>query len=77
MPQTVKGVIARAKDAPVELVDIVVPDPGPGVLAFRQPLLEVPPLPLSLLPLPRSKSLLQRKPFLLVPRPDLDLLLHP
>jgi S-(hydroxymethyl)mycothiol dehydrogenase len=26
----VKGVIARAKGAPVELVDIVVPDPGPG-----------------------------------------------
>jgi S-(hydroxymethyl)mycothiol dehydrogenase len=30
MSQTVRGVIARAKDAPVELVDIVVPDPGPG-----------------------------------------------
>jgi S-(hydroxymethyl)mycothiol dehydrogenase len=30
MPQTVKGVIARAKGADVELVDIVVPDPGPG-----------------------------------------------
>ena len=30
MPQTVKAVIARAKGAPVELVDIVVPDPGPG-----------------------------------------------
>lgn len=30
MPQTVKGVIARSKDAEVELVDIVVPDPGPG-----------------------------------------------
>ena len=30
MPQTVKGVIARSKDADVELVDIVVPDPGPG-----------------------------------------------
>ncbi|MBC9955790.1 S-(hydroxymethyl)mycothiol dehydrogenase [Yimella sp. cx-51] len=30
MPQTVKGVIARSKGAPVELVDIVVPDPGPG-----------------------------------------------
>ncbi|HHU39977.1 MAG TPA: S-(hydroxymethyl)mycothiol dehydrogenase [Propionibacterium sp.] len=30
MPQTVKGVIARAQGAPVELVDIVVPDPGPG-----------------------------------------------
>lgn len=30
MPSTVKGVIARSKGAPVELVDIVVPDPGPG-----------------------------------------------
>ncbi|GIL36786.1 S-(hydroxymethyl)mycothiol dehydrogenase [Phycicoccus jejuensis] len=30
MPQTVKGVVARAKGAPVELVDVVVPDPGPG-----------------------------------------------
>ena len=30
MPQTVQGVIARAKGAEVELVDIVVPDPGPG-----------------------------------------------
>src|SRR5690606_30533840 len=30
MPQTVKGVIARAKGELVELVDIVVPDPGPG-----------------------------------------------
>ncbi len=30
MSQTVKGVIARSKGAPVELVDIVVPDPGPG-----------------------------------------------
>ena len=30
MPSTVKGVIARAKGAPVEIVDIVVPDPGPG-----------------------------------------------
>ncbi len=30
MPQTVKGVIARSKGAPVEVVDIVVPDPGPG-----------------------------------------------
>ena len=30
MPQTVKGVIARAKGAPVELVDVIVPDPGPG-----------------------------------------------
>ena len=30
MPSTVKGVIARSKGAPVELVDVVVPDPGPG-----------------------------------------------
>ncbi len=30
MRHTVKGVIARAKGAPVELVDILVPDPGPG-----------------------------------------------
>ncbi|MFV0406869.1 MAG: S-(hydroxymethyl)mycothiol dehydrogenase, partial [Propioniciclava sp.] len=30
MPQTVQGVIARSKGAPVELVPIVVPDPGPG-----------------------------------------------
>ena len=28
--QQVKGVIARGKGQPVELVDIVVPDPGPG-----------------------------------------------
>jgi S-(hydroxymethyl)mycothiol dehydrogenase len=30
MVQTVQGVISRAKDAPVELVSILVPDPGPG-----------------------------------------------
>ena len=30
MPQTVKGVIARSKGADVEVVDVVVPDPGPG-----------------------------------------------
>ncbi|GAA3796566.1 S-(hydroxymethyl)mycothiol dehydrogenase [Amycolatopsis tucumanensis] len=30
MPQTVRGVIARSKGAPVELTDIVIPDPGPG-----------------------------------------------
>ena len=29
MPQTVKGVISRAKNEPAELVDIVLPDPGP------------------------------------------------
>jgi S-(hydroxymethyl)mycothiol dehydrogenase len=30
VPQTVKGVIARAKGEPVSLEDIVIPDPGPG-----------------------------------------------
>jgi S-(hydroxymethyl)mycothiol dehydrogenase len=30
MSQTVRGVISRKKGQPVELVDIVVPDPGPG-----------------------------------------------
>ncbi|MFT3660180.1 MAG: S-(hydroxymethyl)mycothiol dehydrogenase [Gordonia sp. (in: high G+C Gram-positive bacteria)] len=30
MSQVVKGVIARVKGAPVETVDIVIPDPGPG-----------------------------------------------
>ncbi len=30
MVQKVQGVISRAKDAPVELVTILVPDPGPG-----------------------------------------------
>jgi len=30
MPQTVKGVVALSKGAPVQLVDVVVPDPGPG-----------------------------------------------
>lgn len=30
MPQQVRGVIARSKDAPVELVNITIPDPGPG-----------------------------------------------
>jgi S-(hydroxymethyl)mycothiol dehydrogenase len=30
MPQTVTGVIARSKGAPVELADVLVPDPGPG-----------------------------------------------
>ncbi|WP_280425966.1 S-(hydroxymethyl)mycothiol dehydrogenase [Nocardia carnea] len=30
MPQQVRGVIARKPGAPVELTDIVVPDPGPG-----------------------------------------------
>ncbi|MEH3138530.1 MAG: S-(hydroxymethyl)mycothiol dehydrogenase [Mycolicibacterium neoaurum] len=30
MSQTVRGVISRSKGEPVELVDIVIPDPGPG-----------------------------------------------
>ncbi|MFD6883816.1 MULTISPECIES: S-(hydroxymethyl)mycothiol dehydrogenase [unclassified Rhodococcus (in: high G+C Gram-positive bacteria)] len=30
MSQTVRGVIARAKGVPVEVVPIVIPDPGPG-----------------------------------------------
>lgn len=30
MSQTVRGVISRKKGQPVELVDVVVPDPGPG-----------------------------------------------
>lgn len=30
MAETVRGVVARTKGAPVELVDVVVPDPGPG-----------------------------------------------
>jgi S-(hydroxymethyl)mycothiol dehydrogenase len=30
MSQTVRGVISRKKGQPVEVVDIVVPDPGPG-----------------------------------------------
>jgi S-(hydroxymethyl)mycothiol dehydrogenase len=30
MPQTVKGAVVLAKNAPVEIVDIVIPDPGPG-----------------------------------------------
>jgi len=35
MPQTVRGVIARAAHQPVELVDIVIPDPGPGEAVVR------------------------------------------
>ncbi|GAB2598315.1 S-(hydroxymethyl)mycothiol dehydrogenase [Pseudactinotalea suaedae] len=35
MPQTVQGVIARSKDAPVEVVPIVVPDPGPGEVIVK------------------------------------------
>src|SRR3954453_75100 len=30
MTQTVRGVISRKKGDPVELVDVVIPDPGPG-----------------------------------------------
>ena len=30
MSQTVRGVISRTKGQPVEVVDIVIPDPGPG-----------------------------------------------
>lgn len=30
MPTTVKGVVAKAKGEPVEVTDIVIPDPGPG-----------------------------------------------
>ncbi|MGA0238570.1 MAG: S-(hydroxymethyl)mycothiol dehydrogenase [Acidimicrobiales bacterium] len=30
MPQTVKGVVALKKDAPVTIENIVIPDPGPG-----------------------------------------------
>ncbi|MBF6180027.1 S-(hydroxymethyl)mycothiol dehydrogenase [Nocardia otitidiscaviarum] len=30
MPQQVQGVIARSKGAPVEIAEIVIPDPGPG-----------------------------------------------
>ncbi len=35
MPQQVRGVISRAKGAPVELVDIVIPDPGPGEVVVK------------------------------------------
>jgi S-(hydroxymethyl)mycothiol dehydrogenase len=35
MAETVRGVIARSVSAPVELVDIVVPDPGPGEVVVR------------------------------------------
>ncbi|HJT93460.1 MAG TPA: S-(hydroxymethyl)mycothiol dehydrogenase [Mycobacterium sp.] len=30
MSQTVRGVISRTKNQPVEVVDVVIPDPGPG-----------------------------------------------
>jgi len=35
MGQRVRGVIARAKAAPVELVTVLVPDPGPGEVLVR------------------------------------------
>ncbi|MFF0488209.1 S-(hydroxymethyl)mycothiol dehydrogenase [Nocardia sp. NPDC004068] len=35
MAQTVRGVIARSKQQPVEVTEIVVPDPGPGEAVVR------------------------------------------
>ncbi len=35
MSQTVKGVISRSKGQPVELVDVIVPDPGPGEVVVK------------------------------------------
>ncbi|WP_433713880.1 S-(hydroxymethyl)mycothiol dehydrogenase [Nocardia sp. CA-084685] len=35
MSETVRGVVARSKGAPVELVDIVIPDPGPHDVVVR------------------------------------------
>ncbi|MBH0775402.1 S-(hydroxymethyl)mycothiol dehydrogenase [Nocardia bovistercoris] len=35
MSETVRGVVARAKGAPVEIVDIVIPDPGPHDVVVR------------------------------------------
>ena len=35
MSQTVQGVIARSKGAPVELVEVVIPDPGPHDVVVR------------------------------------------
>ena len=35
MPQQVQAVIARSKGAPVELVDVIVPDPGPNDVVVR------------------------------------------
>ncbi len=35
MSETVRGVIARSNGAPVELVDIVIPDPGPHDVVVR------------------------------------------
>ena len=35
MPQQVRGVVARAKGAPVEVETIIIPDPGPGEVVVR------------------------------------------
>jgi S-(hydroxymethyl)mycothiol dehydrogenase len=35
MPQHVRGVIARAKSAPVEVATITIPDPGPGEVVVQ------------------------------------------
>jgi hypothetical protein len=35
MSQTVHGVISRSKGAPVEVTDIVIPDPGPGEVVVK------------------------------------------
>jgi S-(hydroxymethyl)mycothiol dehydrogenase len=35
MPEVVKGVVARSPGAPVEVTDVVVPDPGPGEVTVR------------------------------------------
>ncbi|MET7767618.1 S-(hydroxymethyl)mycothiol dehydrogenase [Nocardia sp. NPDC005366] len=35
MSETVRGVIARGKGAPVEIVDVVIPDPGPHDVVVR------------------------------------------
>ncbi|MEV6275812.1 S-(hydroxymethyl)mycothiol dehydrogenase [Nocardia sp. NPDC051832] len=35
MSETVRGVVARSKGTPVELVDIVIPDPGPHDVVVR------------------------------------------
>jgi len=35
MPQTVRGVVAREKGAPVSVESVVVPDPGPGEAVVR------------------------------------------
>ena len=35
MSQTVRGVISRSKGAPVEVTDIMIPDPGPGEVVVK------------------------------------------